>query len=79
MSEIEGIIPSDETIIYQARPSWLNYYFLYLVGIAFFAFFNKAGDSVGGIFALFFIIGLAAIFRFRYQFTITDNRLIMRL
>lgn len=67
----------DENIIYQSRPSWLYYYLLYLIGIVLFAFFNKAENMVGGIFALLSVIGLATIFRYRYLFTVTDDRVMM--
>ncbi len=70
---------SDETIIYQKRPSWLYYHWLYIAGIILFLFSIKSGELEGGLFALLFIIGLAAIFRHRYQFTVTSSRVIMRV
>ncbi len=68
-----------ENILYQGRPSWLNYYLLYVIGTVLFVIFSKSGDVRGGFFILLFIIGLAALFRFRYLFTITDDRIITRV
>ncbi len=72
MSEI------NETIIYRGRSSWLNYHCLYVMGIFLFGFSIKSGQIKEGIFSLFFVIGLAAIFRARYLFTVTRDRIIMR-
>ncbi|HEC99340.1 MAG TPA: PH domain-containing protein [Proteobacteria bacterium] len=69
----------DETIIYQARPSWLYYHCLYVVGMVLFGFSIKSGELGRGIFVLLLIVGLAAIFRFRYQFAVTDDRIITRV
>jgi len=69
---------NNETIIYLARPSWLNYYLLYLLGIIIFAVSANIGSLRGGFIFLLLTIGLAAIFRFRYLFTVTDGRIIMR-
>lgn len=68
-----------ETIIYQKRPAWLNYYLLYLIGIGFFAFFIMMDAIFNGIAMLLFFIGLSAIFRYRYLFTFTSSRVIMRV
>jgi uncharacterized membrane protein YdbT with pleckstrin-like domain len=70
---------NNETIIYRGRPSWLNYYLLYLIGISIFVFSYKSGDIYGGILTLIFVIGLSALFRFRYLFTVTEDRIIMRV
>jgi len=69
---------NNETIIYLARPSWLNYYLLYILGIIIFAVSANKGRLVGGFFVLLLTIGLAAVFRFRYLFTVTNDRIIMR-
>ncbi len=69
----------NETIIYQARPSWLYYHCLYVVGIVLFGFFIKSGESGKGIFTLLLAIGLAAISKFRYLFTISNDRVITRV
>ncbi len=68
-----------EKIVYRERPSWLNYYLLYLIGIVLFILFNNADNTAGGIFVLLFIIGLSAIFRFRYLFTVTEDRIIAQV
>ena len=67
-----------EAIVYQGRPSWLNYIGLYVAGIALFSLLSLAGRSRGGIFALCFMLGVSAIFRFRYLFTCTEQRIITR-
>lgn len=69
----------DEKIVYQERPSWLNYYLLYVIGIIPFAFYNNAGDITGGVLVLLVIVGVAAIFRFSYLFTVTEERIISRV
>ncbi len=51
---------NNETIIYQKRPSWLYYYFLYIVGIILFLFYIKSGKLEGGLFALLFILRLSS-------------------
>jgi uncharacterized membrane protein YdbT with pleckstrin-like domain len=70
---------NNETTIYQKRPSWLYYYFLYFIGILLFAFVNKTENIWGGIFAILVNVALAAIFRLRYLFTVTDDRVIQRV
>lgn len=49
------------------------------MGIALFGFSIKSGKLEGGLFTLLFVIGLVAIFRVRYLFTVTENRVIMRV
>jgi len=44
-----------------------------------FGFSIKSGELGRGIFVLLLIVGLAAIFRFRYQFAVTDDRIITRV
>ncbi|MBI4687709.1 MAG: PH domain-containing protein [Nitrospirae bacterium] len=68
----------NETIVYQERPSWLYYYLLYILGIILFAVSANIGRLDGGFFVLLIVVGLAAVFRFRYLFTITNDRIIMR-
>lgn len=68
-----------ETIIYQGRPSWLNYYILYIIGVALFVILSDAGYTQGGVLTLLFVVGLAAIFRLRYLFTITDDRVMQKV
>jgi uncharacterized membrane protein YdbT with pleckstrin-like domain len=68
----------DETIVYQGRPSWLNYYLLYVIGIILFGFLVNVGEIIGGFFVLLIVLGLAAILRYRYLFTVTKNRIISR-
>lgn len=70
---------TEDTIIYQGRPSWLYYYCLYIVGIILFAFSHKSGSITEGIFILLCVIGLAALFRFRYLFTVTEDRIVSRV
>ena len=68
-----------EKIIYILRPSWLYYYFLYLAGIAFFIFFSQGREMVSGILFFMSMVALAALFRFRYRFVVTEERLIMQV
>jgi uncharacterized membrane protein YdbT with pleckstrin-like domain len=70
---------NNETIIYQKRPAWLNYYLLYLMGIVFFVFFIMADAIFNGIVMVLFFIGLAAIFRLRYLFTVTGERVMQKV
>jgi len=70
---------SDETILYQARPSWLYYYALYCIGIIVAALFHQAGDlEAAGLVVLVFA-GIVMVFRFRHLFTITSERIIARV
>jgi uncharacterized membrane protein YdbT with pleckstrin-like domain len=69
----------DEKIIYQERPSWLNYYVLYIMGIIISGITFKAGE-IGGSLIILLITGmLAALFRFRYLFIVTNDRIITRV
>lgn len=68
-----------ERVIYSLRPSWLYYYFLYLVGIFFFIFLTQGREMVSGILFFMFMVALAALFRFRYRFTVTEERVIMQV
>jgi uncharacterized membrane protein YdbT with pleckstrin-like domain len=70
---------TDETIIYQGRPSWLNYYLLYVIGIVLFIFFANTGEIGKGLFVLLMIWGLAALFRYRYLFIVTEDRVVSRV
>ncbi len=69
----------DEKIIYQERPSWLNYYVLYIMGIIISGITFEAGEIGGGLIILLIIWMLAALFRFRYLFVVTDDRIITRV
>lgn len=67
-----------ENVIYQGRPSWLSYYDLYFFCAIFVLLFLRSGSISGGIYTVVAAIALAAIFRARLRFTITDHRLIVR-
>jgi uncharacterized membrane protein YdbT with pleckstrin-like domain len=70
---------SDETILYQARPSWLYYYALYCIGVIVAALFHQVGDlEAAGLVVLVFV-GIVMVFRFRHLFTITSDRIIARV
>ena len=70
---------SDETILCQARPSWLYYYALYCIGIIVAALFHQVGDlEAAGLVVLVFA-GIVMVFRFRHLFTITSDRIIARV
>lgn len=76
---------STETIIYQGRPSWLNYLWLYGLGLIILVFLiaiskqeQKENFLIVGFLCLLITIILSAIFRWRYLFTITDNWVVMR-
>lgn len=69
---------NSETIIYQGRPSWLNYLLLYFIGILFLIFSYTDGRILTGLFVFFVFVGLAALLRLRYQFTITNDRILVR-
>ncbi|OIP31758.1 MAG: hypothetical protein COW04_01140 [Deltaproteobacteria bacterium CG12_big_fil_rev_8_21_14_0_65_43_10] len=69
----------DEKTVYQGRPSWLSYIGLYVAGIVLFAIFKNAGHIVEGLFVLVFVLCVAAVLRLRYKFTMTNDRVIMRV
>jgi len=69
---------SDETILYQTRPSWLYYYALYCIGIIIAALFHQAGDLEAAGFLVLVFAGIVMVFRFRHLFTITSDRIIAR-
>ena len=80
MNKIATKISSkNEAIIYNGRPSWLYYYWLYIIGIALFFILTKAGNSAAGIIFLLTAFLVAAMLRYRYKFTITDEWIIMRV
>jgi uncharacterized membrane protein YdbT with pleckstrin-like domain len=68
-----------ETIIYQEHPSWLNFTGLLLIGACILLASLNTGNASGGVVisAIFFI--LAAIGRYRSLYTITNQRVIMRV
>ena len=68
-----------ETIVYQEHPSWLNYAGLLLIGGCVLLAAIVMGNASGGflISAIFFI--LATIFRYRRLYTITNQRVYMRV
>lgn len=70
---------ADEEIIYQGRPSWLNYIGYYLAGLVLFILSISARTIGAGMLLFFISIGIAAISRYRYQFTITNGSIIMRV
>ncbi len=70
---------ADEKIIYQGRPSWLNYIGFYLVGLVLLIFSFSAQNISAGLLLLLLCVGGAAISRYRYQFTVTNNSVIMRV
>lgn len=69
----------DERIIYQGRPSWLNYIGYYLAGLLLFTLFISARNIGVGLLLLLISVGVAAVLRYRHLFTITDNSIIMRV
>jgi len=73
MSEI------DDAIIYQGRPSWLNYIGFYFVGLMIFMISVSVRNIGVGLLLLLLCIGSAAIARYRYQFTITKGSIVMRV
>ncbi len=70
---------TDEKIIYRERPSWLNYYLLYGIGLVFFAIFSREGEILSAIFILLMAGGFAAVFRYRYLFVISEDRIIAQV
>ena len=69
----------EERILYQSRPSWLNYIYLYIAGIVLFILFANKGSTDIGTLVLIVLIILSVILRYRYLYTITDDRIIMRV
>ena len=70
---------TDEKTIYRERPSWLNYYVLYIMGIIISGITFKAGEISGGLIILLITGMLAALFRFRYLFIVANDRIITRV
>ncbi|MEW6419498.1 MAG: PH domain-containing protein [Nitrospirota bacterium] len=70
---------TDEKTIYRERPSWLNYYVLYIMGFIISGITLKAGEIGGGLIILLITGLLAAIFRFRYLFIVTNDRIMVRV
>ncbi len=68
-----------ETFIYRGRPSWLNYIGYYLVGFALLILSISVRNISAGLFLLLIPVGIAAILRYRYLFTVTDDSIIMRV
>jgi len=68
-----------ETIIYQEHPSWLNFTGLLLIGACILLASLNTGNASGGVVisAIFFI--LATIGRYRSLYTVTNQRVIMRV
>jgi len=68
-----------ETIVYQEHPSWLNYAGLLLIGGCVLLVATIKENALGGLLisAIFFI--LATIFRYRRLYTITNQRVFMRV
>ena len=68
-----------EKIIYKGRPSWLYYFYLYVIVIILFAVLNELGNTLKGIILLLVTFLIIAILRYRHQFTISNNWIIMRV
>lgn len=75
----EEMNDENDSVVYQGRPSWLYYHTLYFIGIVLFIIFYAGGEFLAGILAFLVVFGLAAIFRFRYRFMITDETITMRV
>ena len=69
----------ERIFLYQSRPSWLNYIYLYIAGIILFIFFANMRSADIGTLVLIVLIILSIILRYRYLYTITDHRIIMRV
>lgn len=57
----------------------MNYYRLYFIGLLLFITSLLAGKAAGGLLVLLFIAGLSALFRLRYEFILTEDRIISRV
>jgi uncharacterized membrane protein YdbT with pleckstrin-like domain len=68
-----------DAIIYQGRPSWLNYIGFYLIGLVLLVLSISARNISAGLFLLLSCVGSAAISRYRYQFTVTNDSIITRV
>lgn len=68
-----------EQIIYEGRPSWLNYMGYYFIGLLLFMVSVSAQNIGAGLLLLLISLGIAAVLRYRYLFTITDGSIIMRV
>ena len=70
---------TNETFIYQGRPSWLNYIGIYLIGLMLLIFSLSARNIIAGLILLLLCVGSAALSRYRYMFTVTEDSIIMRV
>ena len=68
-----------ETIVYQEHPSWLNYAGLLLIGGCILLVTTTTGNAAGGVLISAFFFILASIFRYRRLYTITNQRVYMRV
>ncbi len=57
----------------------MNYYLLYGFGLVFFAIFSREGEILSAIFILHMAGGFAAVFRYRYLFVISEDRIIAQV
>jgi len=75
----DAVSKAGEEVLYQARPSWLYYYRLYLIAFVLFAILQSEGRTADGIRVALFFLGLAAILRYRYKFVLSGERVISRV
>jgi len=78
MNETGNVI-YEEKIIYTDRPSWLYYYHLYIIGIIIFAIQAESGNYEGSMTFILLILSIVAILRYRYYFTVSNERIISRV
>lgn len=69
----------NETFIYQGRPSWLNYIGFYLIGLILLMLSLSERNIIAGLILFLLCVGIAALLRYRYLFTVTDDSIIMRV
>lgn len=69
----------NENIHYQGRPSWLNYIGFYLIGLVLLMLSISTQNITAGLILLLLSVGIAALLRYRYLFSITNDSIIMRV
>lgn len=72
----DAVTKTGEKALYQARPSWLSYYRLYLIAFVLFTILHSEGRTADGVNVSLVFFGLAAIFRQRHKFVLTGERVI---
>lgn len=57
----------------------MNFIGLYLIGLVLFMLSISERNIIAGLILLLLCVGISALLRYRYLFTVTDNSIIMRV